>query len=143
WSSDVCSSDLTFPLIDVDPFHSLLYSVPNNAAISCDSFRRSLRRSLRSFAPLYNIFSCSVSGYIFGTTAGFPSSPNATKVKKAVAHTDLSAVNNPSLITFTKTSIDVLCTYVTNPSIDIESPTFTGCKKSTESVDAVTTDCLA
>src|SRR5699024_2728487 len=44
---------------------------------------------------------------------------------------------------FTNTSIDVLCTYVTNPSTQIESPTFTGCKKSTESVDAVTTDLRA
>src|SRR5699024_11268074 len=97
---------------------------------------------LRS-APSNNIFSCSVSGYTFGTTAGCPSSPKATKVRNAVAQTDCSAVSNPSLITLINTSIDVLCTYVTKPSMDMESPTFTGCKKSTESVEAVTTDCLA
>src|SRR5699024_5748935 len=118
-------------------------SVPYTSAIRCDSFLRSFRYFLRRSAPSNNIFSCSVSGYTLGTTAGFPSSPKATNVKNAVAQTDCSAVNKPSLITLIKTSIDVLCTYVTKPSIEMESPTFTGCKKSTESVDAVTTDCLA
>src|SRR5699024_6563523 len=39
--------------------------------------------------------------------------------------------------------IDVLCTDVTKPSTQMESPTLTGCRKSTESVEAVTTDFLA
>src|SRR5699024_6978769 len=76
-------------------------------------------------------------------TSGFPFSPSATNVKNAVAQTVFSAVNNPSFTTFTNTSIDVLCTDVTKPSTQMESPTLTGCRKSTESVEAVTTDFLA
>src|SRR5690625_1172002 len=63
----------------------------------------------------------------------------ATKVKNAVEQTILSAVNRFSATTFTNTSIEVLCVHVTNASTQIESPSFTGVKKSTESVEAVTT----
>src|SRR5699024_4851561 len=107
------------------------------------SLHDALPISLRNAAPSNNTFSCSVSGYTAGTSAGFPSSSNATNVKNAVAQTVCSSVSKLSLITLTNTSIDVLCTYVTNPSTQIESPTFTGNKKSTESVDAVTTDLRA
>src|SRR5690625_7473994 len=77
------------------------------------------------------------------TVSGFPSSDNATNVKNAVAQTFFSPVNNPSFTTLTNTSIDVVYAAVTNPSKMMVSPTFTGCKKSTESVDAVTTNFLA
>src|SRR5699024_12503799 len=94
-------------------------------------------------APSHHNVPASVPGYTLATAAGCPSSPTPPNVRNAVPQTDCSAVSNPSLITLINPSSDVLCTYVTKPSMDMESPTFTGCKKSTESVEAVTTDCLA
>src|SRR5699024_7248670 len=78
-----------------------------------------------------------------GTGTGRPSSSTATNVKKAVAQTLRVPSNKSSVTAFTNTSIDVLCVHVTNASTQIESPLRTGWRKSTESMDAVTTGFLA
>src|SRR5699024_2998857 len=118
-------------------------SVPNVAAISLERFFLSFLCCARSGACLCRTFCCSVSGLTSGTAVGFPCSYSATNVKKAVVHTFRSPVINSSVTAFTNTSIDVLCVHVTNASTQIESPSFTGAKKSTESVEAVTTNSRA
>src|SRR5690625_1654931 len=113
----------------------------NNSAISCEYLRRSLRRSLRNDAPSLNFFSISVSGYTGVTFVGRQFAHKATNVKNAVAQILLSSLNKLSVVTFTTTSIVVLCVAVTNPSTLTISPIFTGLIKSTEAVDAVTDTC--
>src|SRR5699024_4822866 len=68
---------------------------------------------------------------------------SATNVKKAVVNTFRSPVINSSVTAFTNTSIDVLCVHVTHAYTQIQSPSFTVAKKSTESVEAVTTNSRA
>src|SRR5690625_1688657 len=63
----------------------------------------------------------------------------ATNVKNAVVQTLRFPVNKSSVTALTNTSIDVVCVHVTKASTQIESPSFTGAKKSTESIEAVTT----
>src|SRR5690625_7699382 len=70
----------------------------------------------------------------------FPFPSIATKVKKAVAHTLRSPDKRSSVTALINTSMDVSCVHVTKASTQMEFPDMTGCKKSTESVDAVTTD---
>src|SRR5690242_18400701 len=92
------------------------------------------------------MISSSDSGTTRGTTTGLLFSSKATKVRNDVAAIFRRPLLKSSVTILTKTSIELFPVQVTNDSRQTESVGRIGIKKSTESIEAVTTDlrqCLA